>query len=397
MTEDRAGNRTGHRNDDSIDARTGAGAGGPPALVLRTGDWAALGPAASALRTEVFVREQGIPAALEWDEWDARSVHCVAYQDGEPVGTGRLLPDGHLGRMAVRADRRGEGIGRRVLGALVAIATARGDARIELSAQRQVEPFYRAQGFEPLGTPYEEVGIPHIKMRRELLALGLAAGLAPLAGLVPATAHAGALDAVSNTDAGAALRAALERGAGQAVARLGRPGGFLDDPKVRIPLPEGMRKVENLLRAMGRGREIDELATAMNRAAEQAVPQARQLLVSAVKSMSVSDAKSILTGGDDSVTRFFQSRTAGPLTERFLPVVTKQVSRLGLAQRYNALAGQASKLGLMKERDASVERYVTTRALDGLYLMIAEEERAIRSNPLKAGSKLIERVFGAMR
>ncbi|HRA79327.1 MAG TPA: DUF4197 domain-containing protein [Burkholderiaceae bacterium] len=210
-------------------------------------------------------------------------------------------------------------------------------------------------------------------------------------------AQAGALDAISNADATSALRATLERGAGQAVAQLGKAGGFLDNPKVRIPLPGGLKQAESLLRAMGRGRELDELVTTMNRAAEQAVPQAKQLLVAAVKSMTVADAKGILGGGDDSVTQFFKSRTQAPLTERFLPIVTQQVSRLGLAKRYNALAGQASKLGLMKERDASVERYVTTRALDGLYLMIAEEERAIRQDPVKAGSRVIERVFGAMR
>ncbi|MEB2351126.1 MAG: DUF4197 domain-containing protein [Burkholderiaceae bacterium] len=232
-------------------------------------------------------------------------------------------------------------------------------------------------------------------MRRSLLVLAAWAGAAIATGGA-APARAAALDAVSNADAIGALRATLERGAGQAVAALGRPGGFLDDPKVRIPLPDGLRQAEGLLRATGRGRELDELVTSMNRAAEQAVPQAKQLLLAAVKSMSVADAKSILTGGEDSVTQFFQSRTQAPLTERFLPIVTQQVSRLGLAKRYNALAGQASKLGLLKARDASVERYVTTRALDGLYLMIAEEERAIRRDPLKAGSKVIERVFGAL-
>jgi predicted GNAT family N-acyltransferase len=374
--------------NDTVDA---------PSVELRTGDWAALGAAAGALRTAVFVREQGIPAELEWDEWDARSVHCVAYRSDEPVGTGRLLPDGRIGRMAVRADLRGQGIGRRVLEALMAVARARGDTRIELSAQRQVEQFYRAQGFVPVGEPYDEVGIAHVKMRRSLIALGASACVALVAGLGAPPARAGALDAVSNADATSALRVALERGAGQAVARLGKPGGFLDDPKVRIPLPDGLRQAEGLLRTMGRGRELDELVTSMNRAAEQAVPQAKQLLVAAVKSMTVADAKGILTGGDDSVTRFFKSRTQAPLTERFLPVVTQQVSRLGLAKRYNSLAGQASKLGLLKEGDASVERYVTTRALDGLYLMIAEEEKAIRRDPLKAGSKVIERVFGALR
>ena len=224
------------------------------AIELRTGDWATLGAAAGALRTAVFVREQGIPAEFEWDEWDARSVHCVAYRGDEPVGTGRLLPDGRIGRMAVRADLRGQGIGRRVLEALVAVASARGDTRIELSAQRQVEPFYRAQGFVPVGEPYDEVGIAHVKMRRSLIALGASACVGLLAGLGARPARAGALDAVSNADATSALRVALERGAGQAVARLGKPGGFLDDPKVRIPLPDGLRQAEGLLRTMGRAR-----------------------------------------------------------------------------------------------------------------------------------------------
>jgi len=371
--------------------------GDEPTIEIRTGDWATLGGEAGALRTEVFVREQGIPAEFEWDEWDARSVHCVAYRGGVPVGTGRLLPDGRIGRMAVRADLRGHGIGRRVLEALAEVAASRGDARIELSAQQQVEAFYRAQGFEPVGEPYDEVGIRHVKMRRSLLAVAMSVCVVALGGLGPTLARAGALDAISGADASAALRAALEKGSVQAVGKLGREGGFLDDPKVRIPLPDGLRQAESLLRMTGRGRELDELVTSMNRAAEQAVPHAKELLISAVKSMSVADAKGILTGGDDSVTRFFRSKTLAPLTERFLPIVTQQVSRLGLAKRYNSLAGQASKLGLLKERDASVERYVTTRALDGLYLMIGEEEKAIRSNPIGAGSKVIERVFGAMR
>lgn len=379
------------------DEMTGSHTRQAPAVELRTGDWATLGAAAGALRNAVFVREQGIAAHFEWDEWDARSVHCVAYLDGEPVATGRLLPDGHIGRMAVRADQRGRGIGRRVLDALLNVAAARGDTGVALSAQQQVEAFYRKQGFEPVGEPYDEVGIRHVMMRRSLLAGGLWAGLAALLATRATAVHAGALDAISGKDASAALRAALERGATQAVGKLGRAGGFLDNPKVRIPLPEGMQRVESLMRAMGRGPDLDELVTSMNRAAEQAVPQARQLLVDAVKSMTVDDAKAILSGGDDSVTRFFESRTRAPLTERFLPIVTKHVSRLGLAQRYNALAGQASRVGLLQERDASVERYVTTRSLDGLFLMIGEEERAIRRDPVKTGSKVIERVFGALR
>ncbi len=135
---------------------------------LRTGDWATLGADALAVRTAVFVREQGIPQQLEHDEHDAQSVHCVAYRDGHALGTGRLLPDGHIGRMAVLPHARGAGIGGSILGELLALAAARGDTRIELSAQCQVESFYRAQGFEAVGEAFHEAGIAHIRMRRLL-------------------------------------------------------------------------------------------------------------------------------------------------------------------------------------------------------------------------------------
>ena len=145
-------------------ARDGQGA----ALELRVGDWNTLGADAGAVRTEVFVREQGIPAELEWDEWDALSIHCVAYDGGRAVATGRLLPDGHIGRMAVLADARRGGIGGRVLQRLIEAAVARGDAEVLLNAQAYVAGFYRRHGFEAFGEPFDEVGIPHVAMRRAL-------------------------------------------------------------------------------------------------------------------------------------------------------------------------------------------------------------------------------------
>ena len=130
--------------------------------------------------------------------------------------------------------------------------------------------------------------------------------------------------------------------------------------------------------------------------AEQAVPQAKTLLTNAVKSISVDDAKQILRGGDDSVTQFFKAKTADDLAARFLPIVRKVTERSGLAQQYNTLAGQGASLGLVKPEQATVERYVTQKALDGLYTMIAEEEKKIRANPVAAGSDIIRRVFGAL-
>lgn len=210
-------------------------------------------------------------------------------------------------------------------------------------------------------------------------------------------AHAGALDLLSGSQATGGLKQALEQGANVAVDQLGRKGGFLNDAKVRIPLPKALEKTRPILKMMGKGDELDDLQTAMNRAAEAAVPEARTLLVNAVKQMSVDDAKQILSGGDDSVTRYFEDKTRAALTERFLPVVKAQTGRLSLAGQYNSLAGQASKAGLLKGEETSVETFVTAKALDGLYATIAEQERQIRANPMQAAGDLAKKVFGALK
>lgn len=210
-------------------------------------------------------------------------------------------------------------------------------------------------------------------------------------------AWAGGLDSLTGSQATTGLRQALDQGARAAVTQLGQSGGFLNNPKVRIPLPGVLEKAKPVLAMLGRGKDMEQLETAMNRAAEAAVPEARTLLVDAVKQMSVDDAKTILTGGDDSVTRYFESKTREALTGRFLPVVTAQTNRLSLAKQYNKLADKASASGLLEGDEASVERYVTARALDGLYLTIAEQERAIRQNPLQAAGSLAKQVFGALK
>jgi len=134
----------------------------------------------------------------------------------------------------------------------------------------------------------------------------------------------------------------------------------------------------------------------MNRAAEQAVPKAKPLLMDAVKSMSVDDAKKILSGGDDSVTRYFKEKTEGELAKLFEPAVKESTDKLALSQSYNALAGKGSSFGLLKEEDTKVESYVTRKALDGLYLMIAEQEKALRKDPVGAAGSLAKKVFGAL-
>ncbi len=204
------------------------------------------------------------------------------------------------------------------------------------------------------------------------------------------------LGALSNADAAGGLKEALTQGASQAVELLGRNGGFLNNPKVKIPLPGVLEQAEPLLRMAGRGKDMDQLVKTMNGAAEAAVPEAKALLMDAVKAMSVQDAKSILTGGDDSVTRYFRSKTEQALTQRFLPIVTRYTESLAVSTQYNKLAGQAAGVGLVKGEDARIEGYVTRKALDGLYLMIAEEEKAIRHNPLGAAGNLAKKVFGAL-
>jgi Protein of unknown function (DUF4197) len=199
---------------------------------------------------------------------------------------------------------------------------------------------------------------------------------------------------VSEADAASGIRAALDRGAGSAVDLLGRKDGFLANPKVRIPLPGYLKDASKLAKLTGQQKQVDDLVTAMNRAAEAAVPEARPLLVSAVKSMSVDDAKKIVSGGDDSVTKFFASKTRRPLGEKFLPIVTRETEKVGLAAQYNALAGKGAGMGLVKGDQTSVERYVTGKALDGLYLMIGEEEKKIRRDPVGTGSALLAKVFG---
>ncbi len=201
---------------------------------------------------------------------------------------------------------------------------------------------------------------------------------------------------LSDADARAGLKAALERGAAAAVDLLGRTDGFLGNPKVRIPLPSGLDSAAKLLRGIGQGQQVDELVTAMNRAAEAAVPQSRQLLSDAVARMSVNDAKKILTGGDTSVTRFFADKTRKPLGVSFLPIVTEQTEKVALAEKYNAVAGKAAGFGLVRKEDANVQEYVTGKALDGLYLMIGEEEKKIRRDPVGTGSDLLKKVFGSL-
>lgn len=221
-----------------------------------------------------------------------------------------------------------------------------------------------------------------------LLALSLVLSTAP--------SHAAGLAGVSPTEASSGLKEALVRGADFAVAHLGVENGFLGNKKVRIGLPDSLKGAEKAMRVFGMQAQADALITAMNRAAELAVAEARPILMDAIRQMTVKDAKDILTGGDDAVTQYFRRTTDKPLSAKFLPIVKQATAKVRLAETYNTYAGHAAQLGLLDKKDANLDSYVTARALDGLYLIIAEQEKALRQNPLGAGSELLKKVFGAL-
>jgi hypothetical protein len=163
---------------------------------------------------------------------------------------------------------------------------------------------------------------------------------------------------------------------------------------VRIPLPGKLQKARKTARKLGLSKQIDGLELAMNRAAEAAVPEAKELFVQSIKQMSVKDALGIIQGPENAATEYFRASMSDKLTEKFLPIVSKATADVQLAQQYKSLASKASSLGLIDASDATIDDYVARKALDGLFLVMAKEEAAIRKNPLGQASSLLRKVFG---
>ena len=225
---------------------------------------------------------------------------------------------------------------------------------------------------------------------RTAIVVGL--GAAVITWGTPAIAQ---LAGITSADATLGLKTALEKGSLAAVSQLGRVDGFLGNPSVKIPLPESLARYESVMRRFGMGHYADELITAMNRAAEAAVPQASALFVDSLKKMTVQDAKGIVTGGDTAGTEYFRRTTRDELHKRFLPIVEKATAKVEVARKYDQYAGKAQSLGLVKG-DADLDEYVTAKALDGLYFMVGEQEKQIRKDPVGTGSSIIRKVFGAL-
>lgn len=205
------------------------------------------------------------------------------------------------------------------------------------------------------------------------------------------------LSGISSKEAVSALRTTLDKGADAAVGSLGKADGFLGNPAVRIKLPDFLENSKGMLKMVGMGSQLDQMEVSMNRAAEAAVPQAKAVLKKTIQNMTVEDAKQVLGGGETAVTDFFRSKSQADLYAQLLPIVKGKTAEVGLAQQYNALAQKGSRFGLVKAEDANLEGYVTNKALDALFLMVAEEEKAIRANPVAAGSAVLKKVFGSLK
>lgn len=214
--------------------------------------------------------------------------------------------------------------------------------------------------------------------------------------LLSANVFALSLSDLSQQDASGGLKDALIQGAQVAVKQLGAPGGFSNNPDVRIELPGKLGKAAKTMKMMGMGAQVDQLEASMNKAAEAAVPQAQALLVDAVKKMTVADAKAILSGGNDSATQYLNKSSREQIRAKFLPIVKQATDQVGLAQQYNAFAGQAASFGVVDAKSSTVESYVTEQALEGLFEMIAKQEASIRQNPAAAATGLAKKVFGAL-
>ena len=227
-------------------------------------------------------------------------------------------------------------------------------------------------------------------LKKELGTLNQSQSTAP-------AANPSALASFSNADQVGGLKQALTQGAETAVASLSKENGFLGNDKVRIPLPGSLQKAGDLMHTLGMGKYSDDLVTSMNRAAEAAVPEAKTLLVAAVKNMSVSDAKGILMGGNDAATQYFRKNTETALSEKFRPIVASSMQKVKLAEKYDQFAGKGAQMGLVDKKDANLDDYITRKAMDGLFLMMAEQEKAIRANPMQAAGSLAKKVFSAVR
>lgn len=200
---------------------------------------------------------------------------------------------------------------------------------------------------------------------------------------------------LSDTDIIGGLKQALSKGTKTAVAFLGREDGFLANPDVKIHMPDNLRKVERSLRKAGQDKIVDEFIASMNHAAERAVPEAAAVFLDAIRDMSVADANQILGGADNAATEYFRANSNDRLYEKFHPLVQQATERASVTAKYKKLTGKLGPLASVIDTSRlDLDDYITRKTLDGLFYMVADEEKKIRENPAARTTELLKKVFG---
>jgi hypothetical protein len=199
---------------------------------------------------------------------------------------------------------------------------------------------------------------------------------------------------LSEAKIGSGLKEALKIGTGNAVSLTGRLNGYFMNEAIKILMPEKMRTMEKGLRAIGYGPQVDEFILSMNRAAERAAPGAKQIFWDAIGEMTFDDARKILAGSDTAATDYFKAKTTDKLTAAFTPVVDQATNEVGVTRQYKELVGEVQAIPFMKSENLDINHYVVTKALDGLFYMVGEEEKKIRTNPTARVTDLLKEVFG---
>jgi len=210
-----------------------------------------------------------------------------------------------------------------------------------------------------------------------------------------ASSNAAVAAALSDSEVIAGLKQALANGVRSAINRLGQTDGFLGNEMVRIAVPESLQSVASAARSFGAGRYVDEFETTMNRAAEQAVPEAADIFANAIEQMTIEDARGILGGENDAATQYFRRVAGDDLVDRFRPIVEQATNQTGVTAAYKGMVGQAGPLvGALGGSDVTdLDGYVTRGAVDGLFAMIGREEMRIRENPAARTTELLQKVF----
>ncbi|MEO9804185.1 MAG: DUF4197 domain-containing protein [Reichenbachiella sp.] len=198
---------------------------------------------------------------------------------------------------------------------------------------------------------------------------------------------------LSEKEVAAGLKEALTKGVETGVARLSKPDGYFKDPQIKIPIPKEAREVESKLRSLGQGKKVDEAVESMNRAAEDAANAAKDLFVTAIKNMEISDAISILKGNDDAATNYLKKSTRTSLEKKFEPNIKASLEKVDATKYWNTVFGTYNKIPFVNDVNPDLEKYVTQKAIDGLFVQVAKQELEIRKNPQARVTDLLKKVF----